>query len=367
MRTLFENIISTYPWLSLFVSASVGFITMPTVIRIAIKYNWVVEPNKRTSHEGKVPFVGGLNIFISFVTAVLILMSGLLNTTIHFSMLGVFIMLMTGFIDDLIDIRASQKLFGEFVAGFCLIVLADLRIKSLHGFLGVYEINTIVSYLLSMFVYIGLINAINLIDGIDGLASGLGFTYFSAFALYFQFTDNLSLSIVSYILVGSLATFFIHNVFLKKRKVFMGDSGSLLLGYMVILFIFRFSEINAHNLVEVEPQYHVVNVPTVLLSLLIVPVFDTLRVMILRIKKGISPFEPDRSHIHHMLIDLGLKHIYASVILITFTILFALLGISLRNSSVTISPFVVLLLAIILTSCLSYLLKKKKKKEKNIS
>ncbi len=358
---LFENFVRSWPWISVFVSAGIGYVTMPLVLRIAKKYKWVVVPNKRTSHKGAIPFVGGLNIFFSFITAVLILMSGLLNNEFHFSMLGVFIMLMIGFIDDLLDVRASRKLLGEIVAGFCLIILADIRIKSLHGFLGVYEINIMVSYLLSLFVYIGLINAINLIDGIDGLASGLGIVYFLFFAVYFQLTNNIGLSIVAYILVGSLGTFFYHNVFSKKKKLFMGDSGSLLLGYMIILFIYRFSEINANNLVE--PQYHFVNVPTILFSLLIVPVFDTLRVMFIRIRKGVSPFEADRNHLHHILIDLGLRHIYASAILVGFTVLFAILGLCLSNSSVTLSPFVVLLVAFILTNYASNLLKKKKKKQ----
>ncbi len=354
---LFETFVSSWPWIAVFVSAGIGYVTMPIVLRIAKKYKWVVVPNKRTSHHGEIPFVGGLNIFISFVTASFILMSGLLNSKIHFSMLGVFMMLMLGFIDDLIDVRASHKLLGEILAGFCLIVLADIRIKSLHGFLGIYEINLIVSYLLSLFVYIGLVNAINLIDGIDGLASGLGIIYSSFFAVYFQLTNNVGISIFAYVLVGSLLIFFFYNVYSKRKKLFMGDSGSLLLGYMVVLFIFRFSEFNINN---TDSQYHLANVPTILLSLLILPVFDTLRVMVLRIKKGISPFEADRNHIHHMLIDLGLKHIHASAILILFTALFTTLGLILRNCSVLLGVLVILLLAMILTFNLYRVVKKKK-------
>ncbi len=345
----FETFIKNYPYVSALLSAAVGYLVMPVVLKIARKYNLLANPNKRTSHNGKIPFVGGLNIFISYFITVLFLTSGFFIHN-HFSILGLLIILIVGLVDDLLDVRASHKLVGEMIAGFCLVVLADVRIKSLHGFLGIYELDLLFSYVLSLFVFIAIINAINLVDGIDGLASGLGVVYATFFAVYFQLTEQTLLSVASYTLVGSLSLFFIYNVFAQKRKLFMGDSGSLLLGYMILFFMFRFGEMNAFG--KVEPQYYIQNAPSLLFSLLIVPVFDTLRVMITRIKKGISPFKADKNHIHHLLLKLGLKHIQASLILIGSTIAFTLLGILLKEIRI---EFVFLIDLIIASSLILYL------------
>ncbi len=353
---LFEVFIKKYPYVSILFSASIGYLVMPIVLQIAKKYNLVVGPNKRTSHNGKIPFVGGVNIFISFFTAV-ILLTNQAFSQVQFSILGLFIILLIGFVDDLINIKVSWKLIGEFVAGFCLIVLADVRVKSLHGFFGIYGIDIFSSYILSFFVFIALINAINLIDGIDGLASGLGIIYSLFFAIYFQLAESKSLSITAYVLTGSLFIFFFYNVFSKKRKLFMGDSGSLLLGYMVVLFAFRFSDMNAFG--TVQPQYHIEHVPSVLFSLLIVPIFDTIRVILTRMKKGISPFKADRNHIHHLLLKLDFKHIQASLILIVITILFTILGILLKDLPIGIVIFIDFLLATFLISYLWNLINKK--------
>lgn len=186
-----------YPFLVVLVSLTIGYLFMPVVIKIAKSYNFVVSPNKRTSHNGNVPNIGGLNIFISFLITVF-LFSYEIIASLQFVLMGLFVILIIGFIDDLINIKASTKLLGELVSGFFLIVIADIRLSNLHGFLGIYEIPILLSYALSFFVFIVVVNAMNLIDGIDGLASGLGILYSLFFAIYFQFTNHLYLSIAAY-------------------------------------------------------------------------------------------------------------------------------------------------------------------------
>ncbi len=303
---------------------------MPMVLKIARAKNFVVKPNKRMCHTGTVPNIGGIDIFVSFVLTYLLFEYDSFQHS-QYIFIGIFLILVVGFVDDLVDLSPGWKLSGEVLAGLFMIVMADIRITHLHGFLGIDEIPKVASYLLSVFVYLGITNSLNLIDGVDGLASGLGIVYCLFFALYFQFIGEMHLSVLAYTLVGSLLVFFLYNVFGRsRRKIFMGDSGSLLLGYMITFFVFFFCQVNAYSN-ESLGIYYMQAAPAVAICVLAVPLFDTLRVMFTRIKKGISPFSPDTNHIHHLLLKIGLTHIQVSMLLISLTLFFCLLGILLRN------------------------------------
>ena len=264
-----------------------------------------------------------------------------------------FFILIVGFVDDLIDIKAYWKLIGEFVSGFFLIVVSDIRLSSLHGFLGIYELPVLASYILSLFVFIAIINALNLIDGVDGLASGLGILYSLFFALYFNFTGSINLAISAYAMVGSLGVFFIYNVFGTKNKIFMGDTGSLLLGYMITFYVFRFCEMNAHpDVFELKETFRMSAAPAVSVCILAVPLFDTVRVMLTRIKKGLSPFSPDKNHIHHLLLKTGLTHRQVTMVLMLVTTAFVGIGLIGRNWPIGVLVLITLLVAVILTEIL---------------
>ncbi len=335
-----NNLVHNNPSLTILISFIIGLCFMPLVINIAKKRNFVVKPNKRTSHEGSVPNVGGINIFISFLLTVLLFSFGLISD-LHYTIIGLFIILIIGFVDDLIDIKASWKLLGELMAAFFLIVAADIRITNLHGFLGILNLSAPSSYILSFFVFIVIINALNLIDGVDGLASGLGILYSLFFAIYFGIIGKPNLSLSAYTLVGSLFVFFLYNVFGTKSKIFMGDSGSLLLGYMITLYVFQFVEINAFPLMYNLPESYIMkSAPAVAICVLSVPLFDTLRVMLTRMKKGVSPFHPDRNHIHHLLLKTGLAHREVTFVLLIISILFIGLGILGRNWPIELLIFV---------------------------
>ena len=325
---------------------------MPLVIDIAKKRNFVVKPNKRTSHVGVIPNVGGINIFISFLSTVFLFSYGII-TELQFTIVGVFIILIIGFVDDLIVIKPTWKLFGELISAFFLIVVSDVRLSHLHGFLGINELSIGWSYVLSFFVFVVIINALNLIDGVDGLASGLGILYCLFFAVYFKLTSNINLAISAFAMVGSLSVFFIYNVFGGKRKIFMGDSGSLLLGYMITLYVFEFCEINAYKCLP--GIYQMTAAPAVAICVLSVPLFDTMRVMLTRIKKGVSPFHPDKNHIHHLLLKTGLKHRQVTFVLLIVSIGFIALGIIGRQWKIG----VLILVALVIASILTYILWRK--------
>ncbi len=310
------------------ISFIIGFLGMPVIVRIAKAKGFVVRPNKRMSHTGEVPNIGGLNICFSYMLTYLLFEYNSLDQN-QFFLIGMFAIMAIGFIDDVLVLTPMAKLFGETLAGIALIGFADIRITHLHGLLGITEIGIIPSYLISLFILIAIINAVNLIDGIDGLASGLGILYCLFFAVYFGLAGELSWSIGSICMIGALAVFFIYNVFGSREKIFMGDSGSLLLGYLLTAFVFRFCEINAYH--EVPEWLHMNAAPAVAICVLTVPIFDTIRVSLTRIKKHKSPFQPDKNHIHHLLLRTGLNHIQTTCVLLSVSLLFIGLGILGRN------------------------------------
>lgn len=311
-----------------FVSFLLGWLGMPLVVRIAKAKGFVVRPNKRMSHTGEIPNIGGLNIYFS------VMLSYLLFDFSHiagnqFFLIGIAAIMAIGFIDDVLVLTPLSKLLGEAFAGIALIGFSDLRITHLHGLFGIEQIGVIPSYLISLFILIGIINAINLIDGVDGLASGLGILYCLFFAVYFHLVGSTSWSILAICMIGALAVFFIYNVFGHREKIFMGDSGSLLLGYLITAFVFRFCEQNAYHFV---PEiYHMDAAPVVAICVLTVPIFDTIRVSLTRIKQHRSPFNPDKNHIHHLLLRTGLNHIQTTCVLLSVSLVFIALAIIGRN------------------------------------
>ncbi|MCQ2346113.1 MAG: undecaprenyl/decaprenyl-phosphate alpha-N-acetylglucosaminyl 1-phosphate transferase [Paludibacteraceae bacterium] len=324
-----------------------GAALMPIVIRIAKKKDFVVRPNKRMCHTGAIPNIGGLDICISFLLTYLIFEFNTLQQS-QFLLIGVFAIMIVGFIDDILILSPLSKLICELLAGIALIGFADIRLTHLHGFLGIYEMNPIASYLLSFFVLASIINAINLIDGVDGLASGLGMLYCAFFATYFHLVSDTAWSILGICLVGALAVFFCYNVFGGSRnKIFMGDSGSLLLGYMLTAFVFHFCEINAYH--SVPEKFQINAAPAVAICILSIPIFDTIRVMITRIKNHKSPFQPDKNHIHHLLLRTGLNHIQTTCVLLSVSILMIGMGILGRNWNILLLVCINFLTCSILT------------------
>lgn len=321
-----QNALIAHSYLIGLLSFIFGALFMPVVIRVAKTKGFVVRPNKRMSHDGEVPNIGGLNICFSFM------LTYLLCTPIEqppFFLIGLFVIMVVGFTDDVLVLRPAAKLLGETLAGIALIGFADIRLTHLHGLFGIGEIGIIPSYLVSLAVLLTVINAINLIDGIDGLASGLGILYCLFFAIYFGLAGETVWSNMAISMIGVLAVFFIYNVFGKRDKIFMGDSGSLLLGYLLTAFIFHFCEINAYHIVP--ETLHMNAAPAVAVCVLTVPLFDAVRVSLTRLKQRRPLFEPDKNHIHHLLLRTGLNHIQTTCVLLSASVLFIGIGIIGRN------------------------------------
>lgn len=357
IRTFISDVVCSNPWTATIFSFILGYLLMPTVLKISIKKNMVVKPNKRSSHKGLIPNVGGTNIFTTFFISFLIfavppiLFSSFtsvnkVNANSQMALAGFFCIFAVGFVDDLIDISAKKKFLGELIAAFIIVVMADIRLTNFHGLLFISDVTPDfiwLSYLVSAFLFVLLTNSINLIDGVDGLATSIGILISLFFGIFFQnastyeyINGNIdvsrqltNLSIMAYSLIGSLAIFFIYNVFGGKRKIFMGDSGSLMLGAVIYVFVITFCQYNV-NIAQAEANnpLYIYASPAVAACVLAVPLFDTLRVMITRLKNGTSPFKADKRHAHHLLLSLGLKHWQVTTTLVAVDATFIALGIA---------------------------------------
>lgn len=318
----------SHPYLIGMIAFVIGLISMPLVIKIARKKHLVVRPNKRTCHTGEIPNIGGVNICFSFLLTFMLFELNSLQES-QYLLIGVFVIVIIGLVDDVLVLSPLSKLIGEVFAGVVLIGFADIRLSNLHGLFGVTEMNILTSYGISFFLLLAIMNALNLIDGVDGLASGLGMLYCFSFSTYFLLAEETAWAILGICLIGSLAVFFFYNVFGKKQKIFLGDSGSLLLGYMMTAFVFHMLEMNAYHQVPAFLQMSAT--PMVALTALAIPMFDMARVSLSRILHKKSPFQADRNHIHHLLLRTGLNHLQTTGVLLGVSVLFVGLAIIGRN------------------------------------
>ncbi|MCM8568761.1 undecaprenyl/decaprenyl-phosphate alpha-N-acetylglucosaminyl 1-phosphate transferase [Gramella jeungdoensis] len=273
--------------------------------------------NERSSHDKMVPNFGGVAFFMVLVLIISILQSVKTTYTGNHLIVAATLLFMVGLKDDLVISTARVKLFGQLCAAFFLVFSPELQITSLHGFLGIYDIHEAYGYFLSAFIVVAVINAYNLIDGIDGLASMAGIVISLAYAAAFYASGNPYFVLVSVCVAGILFAYLRFNFSRGRNKIFMGDSGSLIIGLVIACLTLKILALAFDSKVQYLNNARLVYVA----SVLFLPLFDTLRVMILRILSGKSPFVADRNHIHHILLDLGLSHFKASFSLAILNIL----------------------------------------------
>jgi UDP-N-acetylmuramyl pentapeptide phosphotransferase/UDP-N-acetylglucosamine-1-phosphate transferase len=230
---------------------------------------------------------------------------------------------LVGIMDDLVSVRYRHKFFVQIFCGI-LFVVSDLRINNLYGFLGIYELAVYVSIPITIFIVIFIINAINLIDGIDGLASGLSSIALLVFGLLFVYQKEYVYSMIAFSTLGVLVPFFYYNVFgkvEKRSKIFMGDTGSLTIGLIISVLTIRFSMYDKSIAHPMDGSI------IIAFSLLIIPMFDILRVVLHRFRTGKHLFEPDMNHIHHKFLQMGFSPRKAMITILIISALFAITNI----------------------------------------
>jgi UDP-GlcNAc:undecaprenyl-phosphate/decaprenyl-phosphate GlcNAc-1-phosphate transferase len=271
----------------------VSLFTVPSVIRVSHSKKLYDEPNHRTIHEMLTPRLGGLAIFAGFMSAVTIF--GKFGDGVQQLLAGCIVMFFIGVKDDIISVSAFKKFFVQIIATFIVMFMGDVRITSLQGFLGIGELELGISYLFTFLVIVGITNAINLIDGLDGLAGSIILLIALCFGTFFYFY-SIEYAFVAFCLSGGILGFLRYNMY--RASIFMGDTGSLVSGFVIAVMAIKFVELRA-----------VPAAPATAVAILFIPVFDTLRVFAMRIGNGRSPFSPDKNHLHHRFLALGLPQI----------------------------------------------------------
>lgn len=299
--------------LSFLVACFVAVIAIPVLIKISELKSLMEKPGERRSHSTPTPTFGGIAIFAAVLIAYF-LWPSIDQTDVYrtnLSVAGMTILFFIGIKDDLVGIDPNKKILFQVLAALILIFFGDLRVDYLYGILGFHHIEEMVSVLLTCFIFIALTNAINLIDGIDGLAGGIATIASGTFGAWFLLTNHFAMACLAFTLAGALVGFLRFN-FSKTSKIFMGNTGSLIIGFMLAFFAVRFVNLNASFRFEPTAFF---NAPIIAIVILIIPIFDTLRVFLVRILAGRSPFSADRNHMHHILLDNGLSHLSATAVL----------------------------------------------------
>lgn len=315
---------------SLLLSFVIVFVSVPSIVKVAQYKQLYDEPGRRKSHHHKTPNLGGIAIFAGLIIATGLFADLTLSRELMQVLVAMVVIFFIGIKDDVLIIAPAKKLYGEILAAIIIVILGDIRFTSLHGFLGIYEINYISSISLTCFVVVVLINSFNLIDGIDGLASGIGIVVSLTFGTWFYLTGNHNYAILSAALLGALLAFFWFNAYGKENKIFMGDTGSLILGLIMSVLVIKFNEAN----ITYNGPYTISSAPAVSFGILIVPLFDTLRVFILRVLRGQSPFNPDKNHLHHRVLKLGFNHVESTAVISSVNVMFIIMVLTCQSAGV---------------------------------
>lgn len=319
----------------------------PKILKIAIIKNLVDNPDARKLQRRPTPVMGGLAVFFGLLIGMC--SSQLITKDYMFIYLAAMsIMLYIGTIDDILDLSPKLRFAIEIAVVTLLMAITSHSVNNFFGLWGVYAIPFWCAIPLTIVAAVGIINAINLIDGVNGLSTGFCVMACSLFAILFVLSDNIPMAIIAMSAAGAIIPFFLHNVFGNNTRMFIGDGGALVMG--IIMSIFIMNILCANSLSSELADKNIGLIPFCL-AVLSVPVFDTLRVMSMRIIRGTSPFNADKTHLHHLFIDLGFSHIgttFSILSLNTFVVLCWLVS-YLLGASVDVQLYVVLIFSILIT------------------
>ena len=323
------------------------YLAIPKIMHFSNIFKLYDKPGKRSSHEGSVPVFGGIGIFAGLVVSLLFFVD---FQHIQYILLSIVIVFIIGVIDDLLSLKPFRKVLGQIVAILIIIYLAELTIESMYGVWGFFVMPWYISTPFTIFTVIVIVNAYNLIDGVDGLAAGFGILSSIIFGILSYFYRDYDMVLLSIALFGTLLAFLRFN--LHPAKIFMGDTGSLVVG--LVLSVLAINVINKGFRIDdiIFPNKG----PLMAIGILAIPLFDSLRVFIQRSIKGRNPLSPDRSHIHHALLDLGYSHTQTATIiyigffiniiltyfLLNININYAIACLALINFTLLMMPFMIL-------------------------
>ena len=314
--------------MSLALAFGITFYALPSIIHLSEEKRLFDFPDGRKVHKQPIPSLGGLAIFAGFITAFLLTVAFTGEyLTLQYLVAAMLVMFFVGIKDDLLNIAAFKKFLGQLLAAAILVFKGGLVINSMHGVLGIYELPPMAANAFSVITIVVIINAFNLIDGVDGLAGTLATLSIGFFTTFFAVNGDFAMACIGTSMIGALGAFLIFNF--PPARIFMGDTGSLLLGLVNAALVIKFIQYS-----PTAPVWSISTAPAVGFAILFIPLFDTLRVFSYRILNGISPFTPDKNHLHHILLRLGLSHLPVTLSLAganAFMIAFAIVAQPLGN------------------------------------
>jgi UDP-N-acetylmuramyl pentapeptide phosphotransferase/UDP-N-acetylglucosamine-1-phosphate transferase len=324
-----SEILSIYlsPWIIIvsgfLASFVVTFIGIPSVIKVARIKGLFDQPVSRSSHDEPTPRLGGTMIFAGVILSS-VLFTSLSNAyELKYIIAGMLILFFIGVKDDMVSLTPIKKAIGQFFAASLIVLAGDFKIECCYDMQIPEGVAYLISVVVSIFVIMALINSINFLDGIDGLASGVGIMSSALMGVWFVAAGQVSYSVMCFSLSGSLIAFLYFNAFSNKYKIFLGDTGSMIIGFLLSVFVMRFLDINRS--LDTSSSVHLNSALSMALAMVFVPVFDSLRICYIRTRAGKSIFKGDNNHIHHRMLKISGSHILASSLIIIFNLVLVII------------------------------------------
>lgn len=304
---------------SLVLSFLIVWVGVPSVVRMARIKNLYGEPGERDSHTIPTPRLGGTMVFAGVVFSTVLFTGFGTDNKLKYIIASMIVLFFIGVKDDVVSLSPIKKAIGQLLAALIVVVAADLRVTCCYGLFGIDELPWLPGVILTTAGIIFIVNSFNFIDGIDGLASGIGLTGSAAMGLWFIYLGDISYGVMAFSLCGALAAFFWFNAYSKEYKSFLGDTGSMIIGFLLSLFVLRYLEI-----VNEQHQFDplLATSPSVALSVLFIPLFDAVRICFVRIRRGRSIFMADSNHIHHKVLLLTRSHMKSTYGIVGVNLLF---------------------------------------------
>jgi len=322
------------------------YLTVPKIIGVVEYKRLMDDPNQRSSHKNRTPTLGGVAFYYTLIFAIFFIKDWNLFNEGMYIIPGLTILFIVGLKDDLVVLSPGSKLLAQIIAIAFVLVNDSFTIGSLNGFLNINEIPYYLYLAIGGFVMLTIINSYNLIDGIDGLASGVGIVIMIIYTTIFYLSGEFFYALLSITMNASLMAFLGFNIS-SDKKIFMGDTGSLIVGFIISILTLKFLALKPDSYTELP--FLLENAPLIAISILIVPLFDTARVFTIRIANKKGPFSPDRNHIHHVLIDFwGLSHKQASFLIGCFNLVFVILFIMLGSKAKNLGMIIILISIVII-------------------
>ncbi|MBK9543628.1 MAG: undecaprenyl/decaprenyl-phosphate alpha-N-acetylglucosaminyl 1-phosphate transferase [Bacteroidetes bacterium] len=350
---------TTYLLLSLFSSYFITRLLIPYVISAAKSRNLLDRPDGRKQHKEAIPALGGIAIFAAFATVGFFWIGSGTIDQVKYLFPAMIVLFATGLWDDIHSLSAGKKYLFQLLA-VLLIAIGGYRVTDLHGLFGIHALPVLMQYVVTVLFVTAVINAYNLVDGVDGLAGGISLIAAIAFSIIFYFSGDMLFCALSTILAASIFGFLNFNF--HPAKIFMGDTGSLMLGFLLAIFGIRMLSIPEHILETLK----ISNPFSLLVGFLFLPVFDTIRVFSIRMTKGHSPFRADRRHLHHLLQKNNLNSIGICIAMYATTILFLVFSWIFQPLNTTLIVVLLFSFAVALaeTLTIAHLVRSRKRLEK---